>query len=284
MKKVYILLFFLVSVQCFGQNTIILQKQTDLIVKSFIDHSSDGIYYKKWIVRYNEIDGILSLKKYAKEIFSCYNPKTFTLDDYYIMCFFDSVPKSIVDTALTYSKKYINLPLIFKAKYGCDTIVTENLLDEIEKYFFSDTKDEISEVVMGTSHKYISYLFLINSEKAKNILYKIMESKKYTKRNKYDGRQDYKVSLSYIVIQYFLCFYPPDKPVSDINTKQFEVDEGHPIFSVQDINQSEFEQYKKDVEKYIYLKENKKITINTSFFNLGEYRVEKYIAYPDENK
>jgi len=199
------------------------------------------------------------------------------------MCFFDSVPKSIVDTALTYSNKYINLPLIFKAKYGGETIVTENLLDEIEKYFFSENIDKIFDDE-AKSYKYISYLFLLNSERAKNILCRIVESTKYTEDNLYDGRQHYKISLSYIAIQNFLWFYPRDKPISNIDPKQFEVSEGHPVFSVMDINQSEFNQYKKDVEKYISMKENKKITINTSFFNLGEYRVEKYIAYPDENK
>jgi len=280
MKKISIILFIFVSVQSFGQDTI-LQKQTDLVVKSYCDHSSDGLYYKGRMVGYIQVDRILSLKKYANEILSCYNPKTFTLGDYYIMCFFDSVPRSIVDTALFYSNKYVNLPLIFRAKYGGDTIVVENLLNEIEKYFFNNNKDEISEQVMGDSYKYISYLFLLNLERAKSILYRIIESTKYTKRNKYDGRQDYKIALSYIAIQDFLLFYPPNEPVSNINPKQFEVDEGKPIFSVKDINQAEFKQYKRDIEKYIYHITKKRLRIKTSFFNLGEYRVEKYII-PNE--
>ena len=278
MKKISILLLALVSVQCFGQDTF-QQKQIVLIVKSYCDHSAGGADYKRRIVRYNEIDEILSLKKYANEILSCYNPKTFDRNDYYIMSFFDSIPKSIVDTALVYG----NLPLIFRAKYGCDTIVADRLLDEIEKYFFNENTDKISDKEWN-SYFYISYLFLLDSEKAKNILYRIIESNKYTENNQYDGRQHYKVSLSYIAIKDFLWFYPPDEPVSDIDPVQFEVDEGKPIFSVEDMDISKFEQYKRDVERYIYTKENKKITINTPFFNLGEYRVDKYIVYPDENK
>jgi len=274
MKKIYILLFALVSIQCFGQDTF-SQKITDLIIKSYRDRSADGAYYKEWIIRCNKIDRILLLKKYADDILSCYNPKTFDNTDYYIMSFFDSIPKSIADTALVYG----NLPLIFKARYGGDTIATENLLDDIEKYFFKDNKEEICDEERY-SYYYIGYLFLLNSEKAKNILYKIMESTKYTKRNPCDAKYQYEVSLSYIAIQDFLWFYPPEKSISSINPKQFEVDEGHPILSVKDINQSEFEQYKRDVEKYIYLKENKKITINTLFFNFGEYPILKYIVYP----
>jgi len=273
MKKINILLLVLVSVQCFGQETF-RQKQIDLIAKSYCDSSVSNFDYKSRILRYNIIDEILSLKKYANEILSCYNPKTFDRNDYYIMSFFDSIPKSIIDSVLTHP----NLPSIFRAKYGSDTIVAENLLNEIKKYFFSEDNEEISDE-RRYSYYYIGYLFLLNSEEANNILYRIIESKKYTKRNQYDVRQNYNVSLSYIAIQDFLWFYPPDEPISDIDPIKFEVKEGHNIFSIEDINQSEFEQYKRDVEKYIYIKKNKKITINVSFFNLGEYRVEKYISY-----
>ena len=273
MKKVSILLLVLVSIQCFGQDTFI-QKRIDLIAKSYCDNSTGGADYKNRIARYNEVDKILLLKKYANEILSCYNPKTFDNTDYYIMSFFDSIPKSIVDSAFTYYK-ITNLPIIFKAKYGADVIVAENLLNEIEEYFFSKNADKIFDKERK-SYNYISYLFLINSERAKNILYRIMESTKYTENNIYDGRQNYKISLSYIAIQNFLWFYPPEKPISNIDPKQFEVAEGYPIFSIEDINKYEFEQYKRDVENYIYAKENEKITINTPFFNLGEYRVEKY--------
>ena len=270
MKKVSIILLIFVSLQCFGQDTI-LQKETDLVVKSYCKYSRDGFYYRGRMIGYIQVDRILSLKKYANEILSCYDTKTFDLGDYYIMCFFDSIPQSIVDTAFAYSNSFANLPLIFRAKYGGDTIVIENLLDKIEKYFFSENKDEISDKERK-SYEYISYLFLLNSERAKNILYRIMESTKYTTHYQY-GMQYYKISLSYIAIQNFLWFYPPDKPISSINPEQFKVYDGHPIFSVKDINKSEFEQYKKDVEKYIYHITNKKLKINTPFFNLGEYLI-----------
>ena len=116
MKKISILLLVFVSVQCFGQD-IIRQKRIDMMVKSFCDRSYN--YDIDRMLLYTQVDRILSLKEYANEILSCYNPKTFDLGDYYIMCFFDSIPQSVVDTAFAYSNKYAGEALFNRLLVAC---------------------------------------------------------------------------------------------------------------------------------------------------------------------
>jgi hypothetical protein len=223
------------------------------------------------MIHFQEIRKIRLLKNYSKEIYDSYDVNSFNENDYYILCFFDDIPSMIIDTAL--HKGRINL--IFRAKYENGT-ERQKLLDRIEKYFFDNRQDEISDLE-GMSYRYISFLFLLNNDKkAKKILYKILKSTKYTTKNLYDGRQNYKISLSYIAINYYLAFYPPNHSISTINPIQFEIEEGKPILSEKDINKAKFEHYKKDIEKYISEREKDKIIINTKFFNLGEYVIEKY--------
>jgi hypothetical protein len=269
--KYFFLLLIFISINSVGQNKIDRdQKDIELIISSYKKHSYASENIKQTMVRYRDINKILLLKNYSNEIVESFDVKYFDEKDYYFLCFLNSLPDSIINMAL----KNKSTPLIFKAKYG-DSICTQKLLDQIEQYFFADNNEEINDTER-LSYAYISYLYLLNTDRAKNILYKVFETTKYTTTNLYDGRQDYRISLSYIAIGYYMNFNPPNCSISNINPQQFEVLEGKPIFSENEINQEDFNQYKRDVETYISQMEKHKVEIKTTFFNIGEYRIEKY--------
>ena len=163
------------------------------------------------------------------------------------------------------------------AKYG-DSTSLQLVLSQVKKCFFSNTSDEIIKDANVNWPTLIAYLLLIRSEESLALFYQLLESTEYGYYWR-DARQTYKISVAYIAVQIYLAIYPPEKPVSKINTEQFEV-YNRLIESINDINQADFKQYVADVEKYISRREKRKVKIKTRYFYLGEYIVGKYYIYP----
>jgi hypothetical protein len=275
--KIIFAIIFFICFKSFGQDiktTRNLQNEKDvnLIVESYEGHLEKGKGIKQQMAHRYDISKILLLKDYANEIIKSFNAKFFDNTDYYFLCFFDSVPDSIIKIAL----KQNMTPLIFKAKYG-DSSFAEKLLSEIDRYFFANDKEEVPRKYESPYQRIIDLLLLKDKyPKAKEILCKVLQSTKYTKEDMYDARQVYKISISYIAIDFYLKFYPSPRSISKIDPYEFEVTDEKSILSENDINIPNFNQFKADFEKYFYQKEGEKININAKFFNIGEYTIEKY--------
>lgn len=240
------------------------------IVNTYKNRGRGNEWIKYEMSKNYDICKMKMLANYKNEILKSYSSEYFGSSDYYFLCYLGDLPDSIISNGI----KDRNTPIVFKAKYG-DTLSYNKLLSEIKKTFFLDKKDGINRDVYWP--EYIIDLILINTKETKEIFSKILESTKWG-YSWYDGRQDYKLSVAYIAMQIYLAFYLPQKPFSTIDLSEFEVSEGHPI-SIDDINKERFKKYIYDFEKYFFRKEKRKISIKTKYFNLGEYRVEKYLEY-----
>ena len=235
------------------------------------ENSCEGL--KSDMKRCCAIEKIMLLTKYKEQILHNYDSTYFQYSDYYFLCFLGTLPDSVVRVGMNSR----NVPSVFKAQHG-DTASLNTILLEAKQCFLSNTSDEIVNVDNINWPTIISNLLLIHDKKTLAFFYEILKSTKFGDLW-CDGVQNYKISVAYIAIQVYLSMYPPKSPISKIDPIQFEVAEGYPINSIKDIDTIKFNQYIKDVEKYISSKEKQNIMIKTKYFHLGEYNPGKWIIY-----